>query len=110
MFVQVASEAEISEGQVKGAEAEGVDIVVTRVQGELFAVDGICTHVLAFLSDGEMDGFEIVCPLHAGAFDVRNGFATRDPCVDPLKCYPIRIENGAVFVDVEHPREGGPAR
>jgi nitrite reductase/ring-hydroxylating ferredoxin subunit len=106
MFVEAANESEIGEGRVKGAEVQGVDIVLTRVQGELFAVEGICTHVLAFLSEGEMEGFELVCPLHAGAFDVRTGVATRQPCIEPIKCYPIRIEDGAVLVDVDNPREG----
>lgn len=102
MFTRVAGETEIEEGQIKGVEVEGADIVIARVQGQLFAVDGICTHLLAFLSDGELDGFEIVCPLHMGAFDLRTGAATREPCVEPLKCYPVRVQDGSVLIDLNH--------
>jgi nitrite reductase/ring-hydroxylating ferredoxin subunit len=107
MFTRVAGEAEIAEGQVKGIDVEGTDIVVAKVQGQLFAVDGICTHLLAFLSDGELDGFEIICPLHMGAFDLRTGAATREPCTEPLKCYPVRVEDGFVLIDFNHPDETG---
>ncbi len=107
MFKRVADEAEIEEGQVKGIEVEGTDIVVAKVKGQLFAVDGICTHLLAFLSDGELDGFEIVCPLHMGAFDLRTGAATREPCVEALKCYPVRVEDGSVLIDFNQHDEAG---
>ena len=102
MFTRVAGEAEIGEGQVKGVDVEGTDIVLAKVQGQLFAVDGICTHLLAYLSDGELDGFEIICPLHMGAFDLRTGEATREPCVEALKCYPVRVEDGSVSIDLHH--------
>jgi naphthalene 1,2-dioxygenase ferredoxin component len=101
MFVKVTDDKDLGEGEIKGFDVNGNDIVMARVKGELFAVDGICTHLLAYLSDGELDGFEILCPLHGGAFDLRNGAPTREPCSEPLRSYPVRVEDGAILVDLD---------
>jgi nitrite reductase/ring-hydroxylating ferredoxin subunit len=56
---------------------------------------------VGYLEDGELVGFEVFCPLHAGAFDVRTGAPTRLPATVPLACYPIEIEGDDVLVGFE---------
>ena len=67
----------------------------------MFATDNICTHGHARLCDGFLDGHEIECPLHQGKFDVRNGSPTCAPVTEPLKCYPVRIDGGRVFLQMD---------
>ena len=50
------------------------------------------------LSDGMLEGHEIICPLHGGSFDIRTGEAVSEPCVEPIGTYECRVENGDVFV------------
>ena len=59
------------------------------------------THAYAFLSDGFVEGFEIVCPLHSGSFDVRTGEPKAPPCDEPIDVFPCRIENGDVYVKID---------
>lgn len=64
------------------------------------ATDGICTHERAHLSDGLVLGDLIECPKHNGRFNYKTGEAKRIPaCVD-LQTYPVRIEDGAVFIEL----------
>lgn len=78
-------------------------VAVYRLGGEFYATDDTCTHGNASLAEGDVDEEGVVeCPFHAGTFDVRTGEALSLPCVLPLKTYPVIVEDGAVYVDLEH--------
>jgi len=68
--------------------------------GEFFATDGLCTHEHVHLSDGLVMEYIIECPKHNGRFDYRTGEAKGAPACVNLNTYPIRVDNGRVFVDV----------
>ncbi len=65
-----------------------------------YATDGVCTHEEALLADGLVIGDIIECPLHQGRFHIPSGKAKSAPvCVD-LKCYPVKVEGGQVFIQL----------
>ena len=67
---------------------------------EYFATDGLCTHEKVHLEDGLVMDYIIECPKHNGRFDYRTGEAKGAPvCVD-LATYPVKVEDGAVFVEI----------
>ncbi|MDK8465736.1 non-heme iron oxygenase ferredoxin subunit [Marinobacter sp. SS13-12] len=77
-------------------------VVVYKVGGNFFATDNTCTHGEASLAEGEVDDdFIIECPFHGGTFDIRTGEAIDFPCVLPLKSYPVTVEGGGVYVNLE---------
>lgn len=94
---------DIPAGQVVGCSLRGIDLAVYNVNGEIYASQDECSHGKTSLSEGELDEYEIECPLHRGTFDVRTGMPGALPCTVPIKTYPVRIENGNVFIDVENP-------
>lgn len=68
------------------------------VDGELYAVEDVCPHAYALLTQGFADGCEIECPLHNAVFDVTTGKHLRgEPCRD-IKTFPIRITEGRIEV------------
>ncbi len=76
-------------------------VAVYRVQDEFFATDNTCTHGEASLSEGDVDNdFIIECPFHGGTFDIRTGEAVDFPCVLPLKTYPVNVDDGKVYVNL----------
>lgn len=91
---------EIPEDDVIGVQVQGRDIAFYRVGDDVFATDNICTHGHARLCDGFLEGFEIECPLHQGRFDVRSGKAMCEPLTEDIRSYPIRIEEGRVYVEL----------
>lgn len=68
--------------------------------GEFFCTDGYCTHERIHLADGLVMDHVIECPGHNGQFDYRTGQAIRSPACQALRTYPVRIEDGAVFIDI----------
>jgi 3-phenylpropionate/trans-cinnamate dioxygenase ferredoxin subunit len=67
---------------------------------EVFCTDGLCTHEAVHLSDGLVIDYEIECPKHSGAFDIRTGEALRLPACKNLSSYPARVENGVVHLKI----------
>ena len=65
-----------------------------------YCTDGICTHEHAHLSDGLVMDEIIECPKHNGRFDYRTGEAKGAPVCVNLNTYPVKIEDGAVFIDI----------
>lgn len=76
----------------------GTELALCLVDGQLFATSNLCTHADARLSDGELAGYQLICPFHGGSFDVRDGSALTLPCIDPIDVYPAKLEDGEVFV------------
>jgi 3-phenylpropionate/trans-cinnamate dioxygenase ferredoxin subunit len=65
---------------------------------EVFCSDGLCTHEAVHLADGLVMDYEIECPKHSGAFDIRTGDALRLPACKNLKMHDARVEDGKVMV------------
>jgi 3-phenylpropionate/trans-cinnamate dioxygenase ferredoxin component len=66
-----------------------------------YATDGLCTHEKIHLADGLVMDNIIECPKHNGRFDYTNGKAMGAPACINLKTYPVKVEGGKVFIDVE---------
>ncbi len=99
-YVKVASRGDIDEGQIMAVVANGTELVLACVGGELFALDVMCSHANGYLDQGWLDGSTIVCPLHAGSFDLRTGAPVAAPCDVPVRAYRVRIDGNDVLVDV----------
>lgn len=66
--------------------------------GGFYVTNDTCTHGDASLADGEIDGCEVECPFHAGAFDIKTGEPCGAPCSIPLKTYPSIVRSGQVYL------------
>ncbi len=101
-WIDVAGEDDLFEGAAIGVAAGGQDVAIYRTEaGEVFATDNICSHGHARLCDGFLEGFEIECPFHQGRFDIRTGAATLEPCEVPIRSYPVKLEGGRVWLQVQ---------
>lgn len=65
-----------------------------------YATAGLCTHEAVHLADGLVVDNVIECPKHNGRFDYRTGQARGAPVCVNLKTYPVKVEDGKVFIDV----------
>lgn len=86
---------------VIGVDVAGRDVALCTVGDAVYAIDNICTHGQACLSDGFLDGHQIECPLHQGKFDVRNGQPLSEPVEEAVRSYPVKIEAGRVYVRLD---------
>lgn len=99
-WIDAAAEDAVPEEDVIAVQVAGKEVALYGVDGEVYATDNICTHGHARLCDGFLEGGEIECPLHQGRFDVRTGKAMCAPLTENIRTYPVKIENGRVFVDM----------
>ena len=97
-WIDVAPTDEIAPGTVHTVDVDEVQVAVFNVDGELYAIEDQCTHDYFCLSEGELEGEEVVCPLHGARFDLRTGEATAPPAYEPVATYAVRIEDGRVQV------------
>jgi 3-phenylpropionate/trans-cinnamate dioxygenase ferredoxin component len=100
-FVKIASVGDLPENERLFFELEGQPLVIVNLAGKLFAFGDVCTHDNGPLGDGELDGFEIICPRHGARFDIRTGKATKSPAFKDIPSFPVKVENGEIFIGIE---------
>jgi len=76
----------------------GEDICLTRIGNEVFAINDMCTHSEASLSEGDVTDFKIECWLHGAEFDLRTGEALTLPANIAVKTYPVSIVDDVIEV------------
>lgn len=64
----------------------------------VYASLALCNHGGADLCDGYFDGHVIECPLHQGAFDVRDGSPVSAPATRTMRTFEARVKDGKVQV------------
>lgn len=97
-WVAVAKASEISPGQWQSVDVDGARIVVFNLDGEYYAIEDVCTHDGGQLTGGSIEGAEIVCPRHGARFCIRTGAALTAPAYEAVATFPIKVENGNIFV------------
>ncbi len=73
-------------------------IAVFKVDGALLAIDDRCPHQEASLAEGELDGHEVLCPLHCWAFDLRTGERKDAPTGHRVRTYATKRQGDEVLV------------
>jgi nitrite reductase/ring-hydroxylating ferredoxin subunit len=99
----VARLADLPEGRGLCVQVGEIEIGLYRVEDEVFAMENLCPHAGAQLSEGALEGAVIVCPAHGWDFDVRTGFRPGDADGWPIPCFAVRVDGGEVWIDVESP-------
>ena len=97
-WVEVAPAAEIPEGEARTYALGPGRVAIARVEGQLYAVQDLCSHDGAPLGAGPLDGFAIRCPRHGAKFDVRSGAVLQMPAVLPIQTFPVMEKDGKVQV------------
>ena len=100
-WIDALSADDLPTDDVLGLVVGGRDLAIYTVGDELYATDNLCTHGNARLCDGFLEGHEIECPLHQGKFDVRNGKPTCTPVTEALNSYPIKVQDGRVYLRLD---------
>ncbi|MCK5453179.1 MAG: non-heme iron oxygenase ferredoxin subunit [Calditrichia bacterium] len=99
-WIKVGSEDSFA-GDVQQFEHNGKPIAIFHLEDGYFAIEDTCSHEEASLSEGEIEDGQIECPLHGAMFDIRSGKNVTLPAVLPVTSYPVKIEDGEIYVEVE---------
>jgi 3-phenylpropionate/trans-cinnamate dioxygenase ferredoxin component len=100
-FVQIIQAEEIKPGERIVVEVDDLAIAIFNVDGQYYAIGDICTHDDGPLAEGELEGYQIICPRHGARFDIRDGRALTLPAVMPTPWYPVRVTEGWIEVGLQ---------
>lgn len=97
--VKVGGSADVPEGGSRQFEAAGRRVAVFRLDGALFAMDGVCPHRGGPVGEGTVENGVVACPWHGWRFEVRTGRCVNTPGAAQA-CFPVREEDGSILVEV----------
>jgi len=103
-WVSAIEDENLPEGAMTGVVVEGRQVLLHRSDGEIHALDNMCSHAGALLSRGEVVDCAVVCPLHGSMFDLRDGRILRGPAHHPQPVLPTRVRNGWIEVRGAQPK------
>jgi 3-phenylpropionate/trans-cinnamate dioxygenase ferredoxin component len=96
-WIRVCAQSELLPGEYRLVYDGDVPIAVYNIDGDLYAIEDVCTHDGGDLAGGVLHGFEIECPRHGARFDVRTGAARCPPAYEPTATFPVKLENDVVY-------------
>ncbi len=106
-FVKVCSVNEIPAGTAKMVNVEGKPVAIFNLNGNFYATDDTCPHEGGSLSDGSIEGENVVCPWHGVTFHIQSGRTLEPPAgekMDPpvdkgVSCHGLRVVGSDVEID-----------
>ena len=99
-FVKVAALTDIPAGASKLVEVNQVRVALFNLDGEIHAIEDVCTHDGGPLVEGTIvNECQVQCPRHGARFDIRTGAAVRFPAFEPTKTYAVRVEGQDVWME-----------
>lgn len=97
-FIPVLAEADLPEGEMRKAQAGKWPVVLTRCDGEIYAIAEVCTHLGGPLAEGELHDCSVKCPWHGSVFSFKDGHVIDGPATIPIPSFETRIRNGQIEV------------
>lgn len=99
---QALAAAELPAGAKKAVKLGEAEILLVHTDaGELHAFEAKCPHAGAPLEQGALCNGRLICPWHAGTFELATGRLVEPPPLRSLRRYQARIEDGQILVNPE---------
>ncbi len=102
-FFELVPVEELLDGERLFIELNGTPIVIFCLADEFYAIRDECSHEALEIGDGELEGYELICPHHGARFDLRTGEALSLPAVEAVPVYPLRVREG--MLELGFPKE-----
>lgn len=72
-FQPIAALSSVREGQGITVFVGSRNVALFNINGEIFALDGVCPHKGAPLGHGHCEDGKVFCPMHGWSFAIRTG-------------------------------------
>jgi nitrite reductase/ring-hydroxylating ferredoxin subunit len=102
-FQKVANKSDLKEGGLLAVQIDSKRIVLSKVEGKVYAMNAVCPHKGAPLEEGTLLGYDLKCPCHFALFDIRNGkVSARTVWAKDLESYPVQVDQttGDILINV----------
>jgi 3-phenylpropionate/trans-cinnamate dioxygenase ferredoxin subunit len=101
--IEVGRLEELPPGAMKLVEVDAsLSVGVYNCGGIFYALEDRCSHDDGPLCEGDWDREEclVVCPRHGSSFDLRSGRPLSLPAFEPVRTFPVAVEDGVVTLRV----------
>jgi 3-phenylpropionate/trans-cinnamate dioxygenase ferredoxin component len=98
--VTVTALDQLGDRELAAFDVSGNRIAIASVGGAFYAFGDTCTHQGCSLAEGALQAEIVTCPCHGSQFNVTTGGVVRGPAREPVRSYPVRLEGGALRVEV----------
>jgi len=98
--IKVAHKDDLAPGKGMLVEAQGKKIALFNIDGKFYAIDDLCRHAGASLSQGAVEGKVVKCPKHGALFDILTGKALTSPALEDVLCYKISVKDDDVYLEI----------
>ncbi len=93
--IDLGDATQVPRGESRCFEIRGRRVAVFHLDdGEVRAIDDLCSHAEASLAAGEVDGACVVCPWHGAKFSLETGEAVTLPATEPVRAYDVLVDSG----------------
>jgi 3-phenylpropionate/trans-cinnamate dioxygenase ferredoxin subunit len=99
-YQKACDESDLQEDTPLRVVLDEIPVTLVRTEGDVYAINDVCSHANVSLSEGEVEDCAIECWLHGSRFDLRTGRPSGPPANQPVPVYPVKIDGGAVYVEV----------
>ncbi|MDU4795690.1 MAG: non-heme iron oxygenase ferredoxin subunit [Klebsiella michiganensis] len=90
-WIGVCDAEQVQEDFPYSGSSDGKEIGIYLIDGEYYALEDVCPHAYALLSQGFVEDGKVECPLHEAVFDVKTGQCLYGPGGRSLHRYPVRV-------------------
>ena len=88
-------------------EFDDIEVAIVRSDGQLYAIEDVCSHAEVALSEGDVEGTTIECWMHGSCFDLRSGAPTGPPATEPVDVFGVQVIEGVVYVNTTATQTNG---
>ena len=99
-LIKVASKNDFPPGSAKTVSVNNKVIAVFNIDGKYYAISDECTHAAGPLSEGEISGTTVTCPLHGAIFDVTTGAVLGEPALEGVESFKVHVVGDEIKVEV----------
>ena len=100
-FHKVANTSDILDGEVKAFVVANISIAICNRNNNFYAFKDECSHEAFPLSDGNLEGSNIICIYHGAEFEIKTGEALCLPAIEPIEVYEVKIEDDDILVKID---------
>ena len=100
-WIPVCQVSDVEEYMPKAVAVGEIKVGIFQLNGNYFAIENVCPHAYALLTEGFVEDGTVECPLHEAIFDIKTGNLESGPGCRSLCTYPVKIEGDSVLISLE---------
>ena len=98
-WVEVCAEEDVPRLEGRRVVVNCFHMAIFNTEEGFFAIGDVCPHRGGPLSDGDVAATTVSCPLHARKIDLKTGEVLNDEALSCTFTFPVKIQDGSVYLD-----------